>query len=194
MASFAVSTPQGSPVLPPAKGAERLPSQRIVNIGFFAGLALAALSFLLALLYMHSYLSSVNSIFNDLVRGSYQGAAQLEVANLLIHGRLIAARFSLLSCGILTGFSLGFIGFCLFLVGARGDIEGTAETHGVKVTLSRLAPGALVLLCASVLIGICATHNITFGAEISGPHAPRTDQRGFGGDYRLPSEQTDPNP
>lgn len=173
-------------------------SHRILNIGFLTGLVLAMLCFVAASAYMFRYLSSVDSLFNDLFKAASQGTVNLDMADLLIHGRLVAAKFSLLSCGILTGLSLGLIGFCLFLVGAKGEIDARAETPSAKVALTRLAPGALVLLCAAILIGVCATHEVSFETEIDGNKtAGKTSSVNPGGGSKtddLPSEKTDQRP
>jgi len=164
---------------------------RVLDVGFFAALILAALCFFMASFYLYKYLASVDSLFNDLARDSSSGILRVDIANLLIHGRLVAARFSLLSCGILTGLSLGLIGFCLFLVGAKGDIQASAEARGATITFNRLAPGVLVLICAALLIGVCATHQVTFETDLA-PVAPQQQQGAPAKQYL--DERTDQRP
>lgn len=153
-----------------SKKAHRGFSRGMLNVGFLTGLTLAIACFVLASLYMFRYLNSADSLFNDIAKATTQSKPNLDAIVLLIQGRLVAARFSLLSCGILTGLSLGLIGFCLFLVGATGEMDAQAEVPNARIAISRLAPGALVLLCATILIGVCATHPVTFETSVGASH------------------------
>lgn len=174
-------------------------SNRILNIGFVTGLVLAVLCLLMASFYMYRYLNSVDILFDDLAKGSMQGVVRTDLAYLLIQGRLIAARFSLLSCGVLTGLSLALIGFCLFLVGAKGDIIARGEAQHAKIVISRLAPGVFVIICAMLLIGVCTTNRIKFDigfdTRIDVPNSPNNEYRDLNQkNYQLPSEKTDQKP
>ncbi len=170
-------------------------SRTILNIGFLIGMGLAISCFAVASLYLYKYLNGVDSLFSELTKASMQNSIRVDVLDLLIHGKLVAARFSLLSCGILTGLALCFIGFCLFLIGAKGEITAQGEAQHTKLMLSRLAPGAFVMFCATVLIAVCATHAVSFDTRL-GNSPPQSGDQGLDGrpSYQLPSEKTDPKP
>lgn len=140
----------------------------ILNAGFIAALILAAVCFLTASLYMYRYLNSTDSMVSELLgkSGPLVGA-QLDTIDLAIQARLMAARFSLLSCGVLAGLSFGLIGFCLFLVGAKGEISATAEMSNVKISLMRMAPGVFVLACATTLIALSVTHSMSLEEDLT---------------------------
>lgn len=89
-------------------------------------------------------------------------------------GQLYVARILLLSCGVVVGMALGFLGFALFLLGVEGtqDVEGTAPSLTLK--LARLSPGAFVIICSAVLVGVCVTRPLPFNYGSSGrPADPR---------------------
>ena len=75
-------------------------------------------------------------------------------------------KFVLQSCGIMAGTAFGFLGFGLFLLGAKGDMDATFSDSSHKVQLSRMAPGSFVIFMAAVLIGFCSLNKVdlTFGA------------------------------
>jgi hypothetical protein len=73
----------------------------------------------------------------------------------------------LLSTAIFVAMSFGFLGFGLFLINAKGDVDGGA-TFGtnVKINFTKLSPGLFVILCATVIIIFAITHNIEYTANI----------------------------
>lgn len=166
----------------------------MLNIGFVAALALAALCFGTASYYMYLYLSHTDIFLTNLARDSVSGKLSAETIDLLVYGRLVASRFTLLSCGVLAGLALGLIGFCLFLVGAKGEIEAEGEGQLAKLRLVHLAPGAFVLFCAMVLIGVCVTHQVSFDTKVTSPQTQRPEGQPVKPLSDYPDADTDPNP
>jgi len=83
-------------------------------------------------------------------------------------GRLMLVKMTLLSCGVFVGLAMIGLGFSLFLIGVRGELDLVARKEGFLIKISRLAPGLFVLLCAAVLIAICVTYQFSIsGAELA---------------------------
>ena len=73
----------------------------------------------------------------------------------------------LLSTAIFVAMSFGFLGFGLFLINAKGDVDGSANfTEHVQIKFAKLSPGLFVILCATVIIVFAITHNIEYQAKI----------------------------
>jgi hypothetical protein len=107
-------------------------------------------------------LNSTDSAVDSLIQGNLVNPAVLHVA---ISAKLAIAKFSLLSCGVVAGLAFGFLGFALFLIGVRGDMDVKANNASAGIQIARIAPGAFVMLCAALLIGLAVTHNIDFSAS-----------------------------
>ncbi|MEK6564843.1 MAG: hypothetical protein AABZ65_07445 [Candidatus Omnitrophota bacterium] len=95
-------------------------------------------------------------------------------------------RLSLLSTGIFVAMSFGFLGFALFLIQAKGDVdiefEKPANESGssYKLKLARLSPGLFVILCATVIIIVCVTFRIEYKVSET-KHADQSmKDKGFG--------------
>jgi hypothetical protein len=80
-----------------------------------------------------------------------------------IFAQILVAQIALLSCGIFVGMAFGFLGFALFLLGIRAEMDVDARSEVYQMKLARLSPGVFVLLCAAVMITFCATHESEFG-------------------------------
>ena len=95
-------------------------------------------------------------------------------------------RLSLLSTGIFVAMSFGFLGFALFLIQAKGDVdvdlEKTANESGssYKLKLARLSPGLFVILCATVIIIVCVTFRIEYKVSETRHADQYMEDRGFG--------------
>jgi len=159
----------------------------VLNIGFLAALALAVLCFVTASIYLFQYLHSTEAFVTELAGGRLNSAPP-ELVDLLIHARIIAARFSLLSCGILAGLSLALLGFCLFLVGAKGEVGAEASAQNAKLTISKAAPGVVIMIIAILLIGFCVTTKIDFEADIP------VNRPSSGSTHDYPNPHTDKKP
>jgi hypothetical protein len=71
-------------------------------------------------------------------------------------------RLLLLSTAVFVGMSFGFLGFGLFLIQAKGDVDAELATKNYKLKFARLSPGLFVILCATAIIITCATFRIEF--------------------------------
>ena len=71
-------------------------------------------------------------------------------------------RMVLLSTAIFIAMSFGFLGFALFLIQAKGEIEGSLDYHNVKVNIARMSPGVFVILCATIIIIFSITFKIEY--------------------------------
>lgn len=143
--------------------------QKVLNIGFVAALALAGASLLLGAFYLFYFLvktsTSVELLMN-VARGFRIAPDDLKVA---ISAQLVIAKVALLSCAILVGMAFGFLGFSLFLIGIRAEMDVEASKESSQVKLARLSPGVFVILCAAVMISVAATHPtpFTMGAGVN---------------------------
>lgn len=141
--------------------------QQLLNVGFCVALVLAGTCFITAALYLNEFLSGTNQGVEDLIAkatsvGSTLSSGTLEVA---INARLVIARIALLSCGVFIGMSFGFLGFALFLMGLKDEMNVSGRYESYYIKLGRLSPGVFVILCATVLIGICATRSTPFSYD-----------------------------
>jgi len=96
-----------------------------------------------------------------LARAGTPGATEVLI-QLGINAALVSARLALLSCGVFVAMAFGFLGFGLFLIGVKGEIEasGSTETFGFKV--ARMSPGVFVMTATLLLVGVCVTHRTPF--------------------------------
>jgi hypothetical protein len=137
-------------------------STRMVNVGFAAGLLMAFGCLFLSAVYLNNFLTSTNTAVATLLAEKPASEADAAILRTAINARLVTARLALQSCGVFVGMGFGFIGFALFLVGARGETGVDVSYGGGQAAFTRLAPGVLVILCAAMLIGICATRSTPF--------------------------------
>jgi hypothetical protein len=139
-------------------------TDRLLGIGFGVAMVIAILCLMMSGLYLFRYLDSTNSGIDTLIK-STNTASELSILSVSIAGRLQMARFALLSCGAFAGLSFGFLGFALFLIGIKEEIDVEAQSDNYRIKFARMSPGALVILIAAVLIGVCITRQLSFGAE-----------------------------
>jgi hypothetical protein len=146
-------------------------STRILNAGFVFALVLAAVCLVSSALYLYTFLSTTMFKIDALLaRAGTPGVSEVLI-QLGINAALVSARMALLSCGVFVAMSFGFLGFGLFLIGVKGDIEasGTTETFGLKV--ARMSPGVFVMTGTLILVGICVTHRTPFDYRLEQPAA-----------------------
>jgi hypothetical protein len=192
------STTLEKEILPPASNV--FPPW-LLNTGFIFALILAFICLAASVWYLSYFLIStsngVEAILSNPDAALNASQARFELA---IQARTVMARLALLSCGTFVGMSLAFLGFALFLLGVKGemDAEGAVESYSVK--LARLSPGVFVILCASILIGVCSTQRIRFDYERQTMPPPNNNQGNAGGatgnqDYKptLPDPGPPPN-
>jgi hypothetical protein len=144
----------------------------VLSIGFFVALALAAIAFCAAGLYLLRFADSTQQVVAELMAaGQKGGRIAPENLELLQNGLAIhayVARVLLVSCGMFIALAFGFLGFALFLVGAAGHSDVAASSGGkFQVTLTNLAPGSIAIVGATILAALCATQsmpvNFNFG-------------------------------
>ncbi|HEX8365697.1 MAG TPA: hypothetical protein VF603_10500 [Allosphingosinicella sp.] len=146
----------GEPRLPAGDGAggevrdweRRQFSPTVINAGFITGLVLAILCLLIAGWYLIAY--------RQFASEALENPPQRE--QLVVH--IYLARALLQSCGLATGMAFGFLGFSLFLIGVGGNMDASGSSGNVGVQVARISPGAFVMLCSAILVGICATSAI----------------------------------
>jgi hypothetical protein len=134
--------------------------QKLLNVGFCTALVLAGGSFIMGALYLNNFLSSTNQGVQSLIgnAGTLPSATLYSAMN----ATLVMGRLALLSCGVFIGMSFGFLGFALFLMGIKEEMNVVGRYEGYHIKLARLSPGVFVILCATILIGICVTHETPF--------------------------------
>jgi hypothetical protein len=148
-------------------------------------LMLAAACLALSGMYLFHFLADTNSAVEGLVAEAKTRQISEAVMELAINSRLAIARLALLSCGVFVGMSFGFLGFALFLIGIKGEMDVQGKTEQVSVKIARMSPGVFVLFVASILIGICVTHSTSF--EFSHTRAPDTPATNTGKKENTPS-------
>lgn len=134
-------------------------TRHILMYSFLAAVVLAIGGFGVVTVYLFRYLHHAFA--------SFDMAAIRELSNLdpeklkpILLARAGLWKFILQSCGIIAGVAFGFLGFALFLLGAKGDMDAAFDDSQHKVQLSRMAPGSFVILIAAVLIGLCAVTKV----------------------------------
>lgn len=133
--------------------------QWVLNLGFGTALLLACACLALSGLYLNQYQLTTGTAVEKLF--SHTTGMDAASINDALHAHITLSRFTLLSCGIMVGLSFGFLGFGLFLLGVRGEMEAEAQYEKASFKFARMAPGVFVILCATVLVAICVTHPIS---------------------------------
>lgn len=121
--------------------------------GYKAAIVLAILGIIASSSYLFYYL--------------YKSDPQLIKVETMV-GFSAERRMVLLSTGIFVAMSFGFLGFALFLIQAKGEIEGSLDYKSAKVNIVRMSPGIFVILCATIIIIFCATFRIDYSAKYQG--------------------------
>lgn len=140
-------------------GAEHAFPPKLLRAGFTGALMLAAACFGFSAVYLYKYLVITSDAVDSIIKEVVIAPASLQMA---LSARLAVAKYSLLSCGVVTGLAFGFLGFALFLLGVQGNMDVKANQAGNSIQLARIAPGTFVILCAAVLAAISVTHRIDF--------------------------------
>jgi hypothetical protein len=150
--------------------------QVLLNIGFLFALTVAAACLVMSSWYLFTFLEATNSGVESVLRTAQERPeTPATVTQLGILARTAMARFALLSCGVSVGMGFGFLGFALFLLGIKGEMDVAAQSENAKIKIARMAPGVFVILCASVLIAVCITFRTEYefkGAETTQTPAP----------------------
>jgi hypothetical protein len=140
-------------------------SQAILNAGFIFGLVLAGLALVMTGIYLVSFLVSTDSSLERLFESASKSSLSQPTFRLSITARMILVKLVLLSCGIFVGLAFGFLGFSLFLLGIRGDMDVDARSKSYRVRITRMYPGVFVILCATALVAICVMSKVDFAFD-----------------------------
>jgi hypothetical protein len=135
---------------------------KLLDIGFATALVLALACLALSGLYLFRFLTIANDGIEHSVQTAITSGATETVQQLAINARIVMALLALLSCGAFVGLAFGFLGFGLFLLGVKGEMDVKGETGAYQLTVARMTPGVFVILCAAILIGICVTRETPF--------------------------------
>ena len=165
--------------------------QRLLNLGFLFALTVAAACLVLSGAYLFTFLRATNSGVEDILRSALAEDTPANVIQLGILARTAMARFALLSCGVCVGMGFGFLGFALFLLGIKGEMDVEAQHERAQIKVARMAPGVFVILCATILIGVCITFRTEYNFNgqstvVSTPRTSGSADRGSGSD--LPNQ------
>jgi hypothetical protein len=74
-------------------------------------------------------------------------------------------RMALISTAFFIAMSFGFLGFALFLIDAKGELEGEGSVLDYKIKIAKVSPGIFAMLCATVIIVTCANFRIKYSGE-----------------------------
>lgn len=134
---------------------------RFLAWGYKTAIVLAILGIIASSTYLFYYL--------------YKSDPQLIKVETMV-GFSAERRMVLLSTGIFVAMSFGFLGFALFLIQAKGEIEGSLDYKSAKINIVRMSPGVFVILCATVIIIFCATFRIEYKATSQGSGTSQPQQ------------------
>jgi hypothetical protein len=148
--------PAALPAMRSSLAEARFP-QWLLNVGFCTALVIATVCLILSASYLFTFLQATNSGVETLLRNALNTSTPTSVIQLSILARTAMARFALLSCGVCVGMGFGFLGFALFLLGIKGEMDVEARHEQANVKIARMAPGVFVILCATILVALCVT-------------------------------------
>lgn len=151
------------------RGDLRRVSTVMYDLGFFAGVMLAFACFVAAAWYLFAFLDMSAHGLEQLL--SVTTPQAVETTQLALNVQAVMNKMALLSCGVFSGMAFGFLGFALFLIGVRGEVELTAESAKTSFHASRLAPGLFVIICASIIISLSVTQQFTLDYQSRGAGA-----------------------
>ncbi|MGV3618167.1 MAG: hypothetical protein ACO1SV_22805 [Fimbriimonas sp.] len=164
------SKDEGKALTPPA------PSTRILTISAISGIVIAGICLALTAAFLFYFLNRANQGITAILHGgdkisllspdaenrlitSANAVQFIEQKRRLytygVHAQMDTARIGLVACGVFAGVAFGFLGFSLFLLGIKGEIELKASNPSHSMEIKSLAPGAFVILTAALLAGFC---------------------------------------
>jgi len=141
----------------------------VLAFGFVKGVVLAVACLALSAWYLIAFERQTTAIVSNVLAGAHDVSSpqEITITELGLNVHAYVARILLLSCGIFVGMAFGFLGFSLFLMGVQGDIAASARgPNEMSFSVARLSPGIFAILCAAILVGICATHAVDFGITL----------------------------
>lgn len=141
--------------------------ETVLNVGFITAIVLAGILLLGTIVYLALFLASASTSITTLVQDVNTGAIPADSVPLVITAQMMVVKMTLLSCGVFVGAAVGFLGFSLLLLGLKGASSTDGSKVGLQSKLMTLAPGAFVLLCAVILVGVCATGDLALNTDLS---------------------------
>lgn len=134
----------------------------LLNTGFLVALVLAAACLAAAGYYLYQFQTSTQNSMQTAITQAIKGKAVSDsgvsmFSNLVL---MYLTRLQLQSCGIVIGLAFGFLGFALFLLGIQSPMSAAGNTATLSLRLVSISPGVFVLLCSTILIGICITQSM----------------------------------
>lgn len=137
-------------------------SKKLLDLGFATALVLAFACLLITAVYLFTFLRNTNTSVENLLDRATKSQISQPLVETAIFTRLATTRITFLSCGVFVGMSFGFLGFGLFLMGIKEEMDVSGSAADYKVRISRMSPGCFVLLASIVLIGFCIAHQMPF--------------------------------
>jgi hypothetical protein len=141
-------------------------SQRVLDAGFLFALGLSLVTFLGTLTYLFYNMVITNRSIASATDRFWSGQGTDASAAWTVNSMTLLAQIGLRGSGLLVGLALGFLGFALFLVGVKGEMDMNASSQPIRVKVSRMSPGVFVIVCATVVIGLSITHSLTTSTSI----------------------------
>ncbi|MEQ9403124.1 MAG: hypothetical protein RIM99_06045 [Cyclobacteriaceae bacterium] len=129
---------------------------KFLEFGYKAGIVLAFVGIISSAVYLFVFINGMPD------------AASFD-SEIRLLGLSVDMRLRFLSTAIFVGMSFGFLGFSLFLIQAKGDVDVDASSGDYKLKIARLSPGLFVILCATVIIIVCATFKIDYSLNTGQP-------------------------
>ncbi|QDU05702.1 hypothetical protein V6x_54430 [Gimesia chilikensis] len=145
-------------------------TRKILDFGFLTGVVIAGISLILSAVYLYCFLWTTSSSIKmqlDKYKLIEEGSAEIAkqqafILELAINSEMVIARIALISCGVFVGMSFGFLGFSLFLIGVRGEMDVSAQTEKIQVKVARMSPGVFVITSSVILIAVCVNRETPF--------------------------------
>lgn len=137
-------------------------SQKLLNIGFGFALLMSVGCLIGSVWYLFKFSIENTNPINNIIEQIMKKEIPEKTIELVITSRVAITRLLFSSCGMVIGMSFGFLGFALFLIGIKGEMNIDASSKSFTVTFARMSPGIFVIFCAAILIGICVTKQIPF--------------------------------
>jgi hypothetical protein len=147
----------------------------LIRYGFYAALSLAGLCLIFAISYI-SYYSVTTTRSLEAHTSNFLDSKDINALTAVLIARTAQNKTLLQSCGAVAGIAFGFLGFALFLLGVQGEVDADGTILSTNFSLRRLAPGALIMLAAMVLIGFASIHAIELELGPDGSSTGRKDQ------------------
>jgi len=132
----------------------------LFNLGFCVALLLAIACLAGGAWYLYQFQKGSQEAISAVLASNKDTSQGTQVLSLT--AQMYMARILLHSCAITCGMAFGFLGFALFLIGIKSDMDAEGGKGDYKLKIARLSPGAMILVCSMILIGYCAVATLPF--------------------------------